>query len=160
MRDDRLSNKRVKSGGSSPKRFGPESFMQGYITLVLMGVVVYGFSIVNINFIYLSDFFRFLGQGILMSYFIVGAVVVYISLRFFNSMIMSLSIGWSVVLWTVFSAALCALQVLKSYPSLQLIYIVINAFLFFVLWLMSRKKSWCLLRRKFLIRTWLYGQAL
>ncbi|MDY7224609.1 hypothetical protein [Halalkalibacterium halodurans] len=103
-------------------RLGPESISAGYMILILLGIVVYGFSIVNINYVYVSDASCLTAQILLVSYFIVGVLIIHIGWHLFNRKAMLLSLVWMIVMWTVGSAVLCFLQVLNGHPLAQWIF--------------------------------------
>ncbi|MDY7224606.1 hypothetical protein [Halalkalibacterium halodurans] len=106
-------------------RLGPESIAAGYVILVFCGIMFYGFSIANINYIYVNDFLRLVAQALLAGYFIVGVSIIHIGWSFFNRKKMFLALVSMIVLWTVAASVLCFLQVLNGHPLAQLIFSVI-----------------------------------
>ncbi|WZY00212.1 hypothetical protein NSQ26_13125 [Bacillus sp. FSL W7-1360] len=108
-------------------RLGPESIAAAYVILVVCGIVFYGFSIANINYVYVNDFLRVVSQSLLVGYFIVGALIIHLGWRLFNRKAMFLSLIWMIVMWTVGSAVLSFLQLLEGHPIAQFIFSVIVA---------------------------------
>ncbi|MED4083207.1 hypothetical protein P4637_20720 [Halalkalibacterium halodurans] len=106
----------------------PGMMVSGYISLICGGVFVYGFSIANIYYIDGSDLFKLLAQLFLWSYFMIGIISLHVCVRFFNRLIMMATIGGIILLWTVLTASLYALQSSAEYPLIQILYGIIVIF--------------------------------
>lgn len=121
-------------------RLGPESITAAYIILVAWGIGVYGFSIANINHVYVNDFLRLVAQVLLAGYFIVGVFIIHIGWSFFNRKKMFLALVSMIVLWTVAASVLCFLQVLEGHPLAQFILSVIAIVPLLCLFVVARNR--------------------
>ncbi|MED4083206.1 hypothetical protein P4637_20715 [Halalkalibacterium halodurans] len=121
-------------------RLGPESKAAAYVILIVCGIMFYGFSIANINYIYVNDFLRLVAQVLLAGYFIVGVFIIHIGWSFFNRKKMFLALVWMIVMWTVAASVLCFLQVLNGHPLAQWIFSMIVVIQLVCLFVVARNR--------------------